>query len=752
MNIKKKTTKLMSLLLSFAMAFSGVIPAYAMENTNGNSTAVIDGEDISADERNLEDITVTYKQASSFFVTIPKTIVLDGWKQSAYAVKVSGDIDADQCVYVAPVDGITDTDSIDFYMKDQASENAKEDVVANVTHNKFHWNSVEVAAGHKQADNLVEAPDLTAGAWRGIFQMEIKLETHVTHKHNYVATITKEPTCTETGEKTYTCDCGDSYTEEIPAKGHHYEDGECTDCGEKDPDYHKHSYTETITKEPTCTEAGEKTFTCDCGDSYTEEIAAKGHRYGDDDKCTDCGELNPDHKHSYTEKVTKEPTCTEKGEKTYTCGCGDSYTEEIPALGHNFVDGECDRCHEKDPCSESHTDENGDSICDICGHEHQWIENEDVLEWVRYNPYNRGGWTKNGNTYEASFSADKTDATKSASIDFDILVPNDVECTYSFTCPYLYKTDFMYYDGASAYLYDLDDSGNTISDTRTTIFSAKGAGSGNSSGKISLSKGKHRLSVSYHKGNKSSAISGTVRITLSSMTAQNHVCTECGEKEAHKYVETVTKEATCVESGERKYTCETCGYSYTEEIEATGEHNFVNGICTMCGEANITTTEIYSINSTTSRTTDSGHGHYDQTSLSATYSPNIEIAEDMAEDEYLVLNSYIGYPVISGQGQYGESDGINGSSQLQKYDEETGTWKTIDTHSMSYNIAKNITEQTGGYTDLHRGCGISRKYQLEKGTYRIYGSFSAHRSCGSSVAHYYYSYRITAYLCQIDKE
>ena len=236
MNIKKKTTKLMSLLLSFAMTFSGVIPAYAMENANGNSTAVIDGEDISADERNLEDITVTYKQASSFFVTIPKTIVLDGWKQSAYAVKVSGDIDADQCVYVAPVDGIADTDSIDFYMKDQASENTKEDVVANVTHNKFHWNSTEVAENYRQDDNMVSAPDLTAGAWRGIFQMEIKLETHVTHKHNYVTTITKEPTCTETGEKTFTCDCGDSYTEEIPAKGHNFENGACTDCGEKEAD------------------------------------------------------------------------------------------------------------------------------------------------------------------------------------------------------------------------------------------------------------------------------------------------------------------------------------------------------------------------------------------------------------------------------------------------------------------------------------------------------------------------------------
>ena len=693
MNIKKRIPKFLSLLLCFSMTFGNMIPAYATENTNSDSTTVIDGENISTEERNLEDITVTYKQASSFFVTIPKTIVLDGWKQSTYAVKVSGDIDADQCVYVAPVDGIAKTENIDFYMKDQATENAKDDVVANVTHNKFHWNSAEVAGSYRQDDNLVSAPDLTAGAWRGIFQMEIKLETHVTHKHNYVETITKQPTCTEAGEKTYTCDCGDSYTEVIPAKGHHFENGECTDCHEKDSS----------------------------------------------------------HEHSYTETITKKPTCTETGEKTYTCGCGDSYTEEIPAMGHNFVDGECERCHEKDPCSESHTDENGDGICDICGHEHQWVENEDVLEWVRYNPYGRAGWTKNVNTYEATFSADKTDATKSSSIDFDIEVQQDVECTYSFTCPYLYKTDFMYYDSASAYLYDLDDSGSTISETRTTIFSAKGPGSGYSSGKISLSKGKHRLSVSYHKGNKSSAVSGTVRITLNSIEALNHVCTECGEKGAHKYTEIITKDATCVESGERKYICETCGYSYTEEIAATGEHNYVNGICTMCGEANIATTEIYSISSTTSRTTDSGHGHYDQTSLSGTYSPDIEIAEDMAEDEYLVLNSYIGYPVISGQGQYGESDGINGSSQLQKYDEETGTWKTIDTHSMSYNIAKNITEQTGGYTDLHRGCGISRKYQLEKGTYRIYGSFSAHRSCASSVAHYYYSYRITAYLCQIKK-
>lgn len=236
MNIKKRIPKFLSLLLCFSMTFGNMIPAYAMENTSDNSTTVIDGENISTEERNLEDITVTYKQASSFFVTIPKTIVLDGWKQSTYAVKVSGDIGSEQCVYVAPVDGIDTTENIDFYMQDQASENAKDDVVASVTHNKFHWDSTEVAGSYKQDDNVVSAPDLTAGAWRGIFQMEIKLETHVTHKHNYVETITKQPTCTETGEKTYTCDCGNSYTEVIPAKGHKYENGECTDCGEKEAD------------------------------------------------------------------------------------------------------------------------------------------------------------------------------------------------------------------------------------------------------------------------------------------------------------------------------------------------------------------------------------------------------------------------------------------------------------------------------------------------------------------------------------
>lgn len=57
----------------------------------------------------------------------------------------------------------------------------------------------------------------------------------------------------------------------------------------------------------------------------------------------------PAHTHSYIEVVTTPATCTTAGVKTYTCECNDSYTEEIPATGHNFVNGVCTVCGAADP-------------------------------------------------------------------------------------------------------------------------------------------------------------------------------------------------------------------------------------------------------------------------------------------------------------------------------------------------------------------------------------------------------------------
>lgn len=54
------------------------------------------------------------------------------------------------------------------------------------------------------------------------------------HTHTWNAgVVTKEPACTEAGVKTYTCSCGATYTEDIPAKGHNYNNGVCSNCGDK---------------------------------------------------------------------------------------------------------------------------------------------------------------------------------------------------------------------------------------------------------------------------------------------------------------------------------------------------------------------------------------------------------------------------------------------------------------------------------------------------------------------------------------
>ena len=43
----------------------------------------------------------------------------------------------------------------------------------------------------------------------------------------------------------------------------------------------------------------------------------------------------PAHTHSYSSSVTKQPTCSAAGVRTYTCSCGKSYTESIPATGNH---------------------------------------------------------------------------------------------------------------------------------------------------------------------------------------------------------------------------------------------------------------------------------------------------------------------------------------------------------------------------------------------------------------------------------
>ena len=139
---------------------------------------------------------------------------------------------------------------------------------------------------------------------------------------------TKSPTCTEDGVKTFTCSqCNNTKTEPISALGHDFENGtwqsdgdhhwkKCSRCDVTDTKT-AHRWNEgRETKSPTCTAAGEKTYTCtDCGRTKTEQIDALGHDWGE-------------------WVVTKPATTSAAGEEKRVCQRNTSHTEtrDIPKL------------------------------------------------------------------------------------------------------------------------------------------------------------------------------------------------------------------------------------------------------------------------------------------------------------------------------------------------------------------------------------------------------------------------------------
>ena len=294
--------------------------------------------------------------------------------------------------------------------------------------------AIEVTIDHTIIEHNGKAATCTEPGWNDYVTCEYC--DYTTYKeipakgHNYSSAIETQPSCMTDGVRRYTCSiCGDNYTEFISAKGHTYENGVCTACGHKygDPEPHIHDYTSRITSQPSCTIPGVRTYTCACGDSYTETISPLGHNivkhegkapycgepgYEAYEECTRCDyttykEIPPVSSHvtinnygvevpidldeiyyysefsnifdvvgnvmhcneiSYgvftcrncnrpivveviidhdiREHSGKAPTCTEPGWETYqTCTrCDYTTYKEIPAKGHNYVDGVCTVC------------------------------------------------------------------------------------------------------------------------------------------------------------------------------------------------------------------------------------------------------------------------------------------------------------------------------------------------------------------------------------------------------------------------
>ena len=223
--------------------------------------------------------------------------------------------------------------------------------------------------------------------------------------HDNVEYPAKEATCTEFGWDAYTvCNrCHASTYEQIPAKGHTYEQGECS-CGAVEPG-HEHIWNDgVVTKEAKCTETGVKTFTCtvsDCGETKTEEITALGHNNTEYaakapgcetvgwNAYTVCGRCSystyaelPAVGHSFgAGVVTKAATCTEAGVMTFTCLCKETYTQPIALLGHEY--GEW-FVFEEATCEERGEERR------ICEHDSTHIEKRDIKKLGHsYGDWNR---------------------------------------------------------------------------------------------------------------------------------------------------------------------------------------------------------------------------------------------------------------------------------------------------------------------------------------------------------------------------
>ena len=230
------------------------------------------------------------------------------------------------------------------------------------------------------------------------------------HRHDYISSIKKPATCTETGIRLYTCkDNDDSYEETIPATGHQHTelrnvkvatcaqegytgDTYCKDCNTKLTSGNliakkEHTWDGgKITTAATCSGKGIKTYTCTgCNTTRTEEIPATGHQhtelrnvkaatcaqqgYTGDTYCKDCntkltsGNSIAKKEHTWNAgKITTAATCSGKGIKTYTCTvCNTTKTEEIPATGHQHT--ELRNVKEATCAYEGYT---GDTYCKDC--------------------------------------------------------------------------------------------------------------------------------------------------------------------------------------------------------------------------------------------------------------------------------------------------------------------------------------------------------------------------------------------------
>ena len=284
----------------------------------------------------------------------------------------------------------------------------------------------------------------------------------------------------------------------------------------------------------------------------------------------------------------KEATCTStgltEGQKCTICGKTVKEQETIPALEHTYVDGVCTGCGAEEG-AETFVEKEATLTFDDTSKRTVSTESQQV-------------WTENGIT----LTNNKAGSSNNVVTNFNpVRLYKNSEIVI--TAPGNITKIVFECNGSSYYLNDYGTGSCTDTGaTKTVTFD----GSTNSI-VITLNSNQARfnsITVTYLESQGGSATpdcehanttTTTVEATCTTAGNTTVTCNDCGEtvsttpieKLDHSYGEgEVTTPATCTTAGVKTFTCERtgCGYSYTETIPATGEHDYVEGVCTVCGQ------------------------------------------------------------------------------------------------------------------------------------------------------------------------
>ena len=288
----------------------------------------------------------------------------------------------------------------------------------------------------------------------------------------------------------------------------------------------------------------------------------------------------------HTNKVAigeaNDATCTEAGitagEKCSTCGETITAQEEIPALGHNYVDGVCSACGAVKPETPS------EATISFANTTHRVSQDTKSQVWAND---------------DLTFTNDKADSRDNVA---DYSNPVRLYKNSTITIEFSGMTKIEFVCSSESYATDLassitDKTVNCVKNgTNVTLTFSEAMDKYT----ITLSSGQVRLytitaSAVEITCKHNNVTTTTVEATCTKDGSTTETCKDCGETVSTRVIEKlghsyndgeITTKPTCTEQGKKTYTCSVCNNKKTEAVVANG-HKYVDGVCSACGEKEI---------------------------------------------------------------------------------------------------------------------------------------------------------------------